>query len=447
MRYLNVLVVDDEPALRQILGNVIAKAGHKVQLAENGAQALEILARESIDVALCDIRMPDMTGIDVVSRARESGIETAFLVMTAFASVNTAIEAMRCGAYDYMIKPLRNEDLLNRLAQLADMIGLRSENQTLRRLVMGFDGQQFLMQSPAMQKIERLIGKVAVTDSTVLITGESGTGKGVTARSIHQNSNRAEAAFIPVNCGAIPENLIESELFGHLKGSFTGASKTKKGLFLEADRGTIFLDEIGELPLNLQVKLLHVLEAKSVRPVGSEKTVDIDVRIIAATNRNLAEMVEAGRFREDLYFRLNIFNIELPSLSQRKEDIDGLLDFFVARESKKMGLGSNFRIDPEARQLMRSYEYPGNIRELENVIARALILAEDGMIQSTDLPQSLLTAPLGLVSAGTTLREQVRQFEMAVIKQMVEDNDGDRRAAAEQLGLGLSSLYRKLEEN
>ena len=294
MRFLNVLIVDDEPALRQILGNVVSKAGHQVSLAENGTQALEILSKDSIDVALCDIRMPDMTGIEVVSQAREAGIDTAFLVMTAFASVNTAIDAMRCGAYDYMIKPLRNEDLLNRLSQLADMIGLRSENQTLRRLVMGFEGQQCLMQSPAMKQIERLIGKVAVTDSTVLITGESGTGKGVTAKSIHQNSQRADAPFIPVNCGAIPENLIESELFGHVKGAFTGATKAKKGLFQEADQGTIFLDEIGELPLALQVKMLHVLEENSVRPVGAEKTLPVDVRIVAATNRDLTAMVEAG---------------------------------------------------------------------------------------------------------------------------------------------------------
>ncbi|MEH6824162.1 MAG: sigma-54 dependent transcriptional regulator [Motiliproteus sp.] len=446
MRYLNVLVIDDEPALRQILGNVVTKAGHSVQLAENGTQALEILARDSIDVALCDIRMPDMSGIDVVSKARAAGIDTAFLVMTAFASVNTAIEAMRCGAHDYMIKPLRNEDLLNRLQKLADMIGLRSENQALRRLVMGFEGQQYSMQSPAMQQVERLVAKVAVTDSTVFISGDSGTGKGVTARSIHQHSKRCEASFIPVNCGAIPDTLIESELFGHVKGAFTGASKAKKGLFQEADQGTIFLDEIGELPLNLQVKLLHVLEDRSVRPVGSEKTLGVDVRIIAATNRDLPAMVEAGTFREDLYFRLNIFNIELPTLSQRKEDIDGLVDFFVAKESKKMGLGGGFRIEAEARQLLRSYGYPGNIRELENIVARALILAEEGVIQSTDLPQALLKEPLGFISTGTTLREQVRQFEMEVIKQAVEDNNGDRRAAAVRLGLGLSSLYRKLEE-
>ncbi len=447
MRYLKVLIVDDEPALRQILGNAVSKAGHEVTLAENGTQALEFLAGGAFDVALCDIRMPDMTGIDVVSRARGNGIETAFLVMTAYASVNTAIEAMRCGAYDYMIKPLRNDDVLNRLNQIADMIGLRSENKTLRRLVMGLEGEQCPMVSPAMRRIDRLIAKVAVTDSTVLITGESGTGKGVTARSIHQLSSRADAAFIPVNCGAIPENLLESEFFGHIKGAFTGATKLKKGLFLEADQGTIFLDEIGELPLSLQVKLLHVLEQKQVRPVGSEKMTPVDVRIVAATNRDLAAMVAEGSFREDLFFRLNIFNIELPSLRDRKEDIPSLLAFFVRREAKKMGLAEEIRLDKEASDLLCEYRYPGNIRELENVVARALILAEDNVIQSTDLPQQVLKIQAGSGVESMTLREQVRLFEIDVISRTLEEVGGDRREAARRLGLGLSSLYRKLEES
>ncbi len=447
MRYLKVLIVDDEPALRQILGNAVSKAGHDVTLAENGTQALEHLTAGAFDVALCDIRMPDMTGIDVVSRARDSGVETAFLVMTAYASVNTAIEAMRCGAYDYMIKPLRNEDVLNRLNQIADMIGLRSENKTLRRLVMGLEGEQCPMVSPAMRRIDRLIAKVAVTDSTVLITGESGTGKGVTARSIHQMSNRADAAFIPVNCGAIPENLLESEFFGHMKGAFTGATKLKKGLFLEADQGTIFLDEIGELPLSLQVKLLHVLEQKQVRPVGSEKMTPVDVRIVAATNRDLAAMVAEGTFREELFFRLNIFNIELPSLRDRKEDIPSLLAYFVRREAKKMGLAEEIKLDKEASDLLCEYRYPGNIRELENVVARALILAEDNVIQSTDLPQQVLKTQADTGVETMTLREQVRMFEIDVISRTVDEVGGDRREAARRLGLGLSSLYRKLEES
>ncbi|WP_207063262.1 sigma-54 dependent transcriptional regulator [Motiliproteus sp. SC1-56] len=450
MRFLNVLIIDDEPALRQILGNAVSKAGHKVQLAENGTQALEVLEKESIDVAICDIRMPDMTGIEVVSKAKAAGIETAFLVMTAYASVNTAIDAMRCGAYDYMIKPLRNEDVLNRLSQLAAMIGLKSENQTLRRLVLGLEGTQCTMDSPAMQRIERLVAKVAVTDSTVLITGESGTGKGVTARAIHQASLRGDAPFIPVNCGAIPENLLESEFFGHTKGAFTGATKTKKGLFQEADGGTLFLDEIGELPLSLQVKLLHVLEQNEVRPVGSEKMVPVDVRLVAATNRDLDKMVESGEFREDLFFRLNIFNIELPPLRERKEDISALLDFFLQREAKKLGMGNELGIDPDARELLCAYNWPGNIRELENVIARALILVDDNEIQVTDLPQQLLKPVRGQGSSAVndeTLREQVRQFEIEVIKKTIDEQGGDRRKAAKALGLGLSSLYRKLEES
>ncbi len=446
MRYLNVLVVDDEPALRQILGNAISRAGHNVQLAENGTQALELLGRDSIDVALCDIRMPDLTGIEVVTRAREAGIDTHFLIMTAFASVNTAVEAMRCGAYDYMIKPLRNEDVLNRLNQIADMIGLRSENRALRSLVMGIEGDHCVTTSPAMKRVEKLIRKVAVTDSTVLITGESGTGKGVSARAIHQGSLRGDAPFIPVNCGAIPETLLESEFFGHTKGAFTGASKAKKGLFLEADQGTLFLDEIGELPLSLQVKLLHVLEEKVVRPVGSEKGVKVDVRIVAATNRDLAKMVAEGSFREDLYFRLNIFNIELPSLRERKEDIPQLLDYFIKKESKKMGLAESIGLEQEARELLCSYDYPGNIRELENVVARALILAEDNEISTTDLPQQVLKVQPRQPSQQLPLREQVRLFEINVIKKAIVDADGDRRLAAKQLGLGLSSLYRKLED-
>ena len=447
MQNLTVLIIDDEPALRQILGNAVGRAGYQVLLAENGTQALEILARENIDVAVCDIRMPDMTGIDVVSRARAGGIDTPFLVMTAFASVNTAIEAMRVGAYDYMVKPIRNEDLLNRLAQIADMIGLRSENKTLRRLVMGIDSSHCGTHSPAMKRVERLVAKVSVTDSTVLITGESGTGKGVTARLIHQNSPRHDAPFIPVNCGAIPENLIESEFFGHSKGAFTGAIKVKKGLFQEADGGTIFLDEIGELPLGLQVKLLHVLEEKAVRPVGSEKTLSVDVRIVAATNRDLQTMVVEGGFREDLFFRLNIFNIELPPLRQRREDIEELLDFFIRKEARKMGMGETIAVEPEARELLCQYAYPGNIRELENVVARALILAEDNLIQMTDLPQQLLRLPSGRVRSGLTLREQVRQFEIDVIRRAIDEHDGDRRQAAQVLGLGLSSLYRKLEDS
>ena len=319
MRALQLLIIDDEPAIRQILSNAASNAGHSVSVASNGREALERLGKGDIDVAVCDIRMPDITGIEVVEKAREQGIDTIFLMMTAYASVNTAIEAMRAGAYDYTIKPLRNEDFLNRIERLADVIHLKSENKVLRELVENQDSDTCAAVSPAMRAVDRLVRKVARTDSTVLITGPSGSGKGVIAKMIHHNSLRASRAFVPINCGAIPENLLESEFFGHTKGAFTGASKAKRGLFVEADQGTIFLDEIGELPLNLQVKLLHVIEDQHVRALGSEQSRKIDVRIIAATNQDLSEMVKRGAFREDLYFRLNVFHVPIPPLEQRRK--------------------------------------------------------------------------------------------------------------------------------
>lgn len=446
MKNLKILVVDDEPAIRQILSNIIERAGYEVSVAENGTTALEKLTKGNFDVVFSDVRMPDFTGIELLKKAKEQGVESQFVIMTAFASVNTAIEAMRSGAFDYLTKPLRPEDVIHRLKQIADFIGLRSENKVLRELVMGIGDKQCHMVSDAMNSVERLILKVSKTDSTVLVTGESGTGKGITARTIHKNSTRASGTFIPVNCGAIPEALMESELFGHVKGAFTGAIKNKKGLFEEAQGGSIFLDEIGELPLHLQVKLLHVLEDKKLRPVGSERFIDIDARIIAATNRDLQLMVQEGTFREDLYFRLNIFNIDVPPIRKRKEDIKILVKFFVKSECSKMGLIDNFTIEPEALDLIENYSYPGNIRELENVIARALILADDNIIRVTDLPNQLLTQKKKKNSQVKTLREQVRDFELEVIKSVLADNKDDRRLAAEQLGVGLSSLYRKLDE-
>ncbi|WP_206485977.1 sigma-54 dependent transcriptional regulator [Thalassotalea sp. G2M2-11] len=445
MKNLKILIVDDEPAIRHILSNVIEREGCEIDVAEDGTSALQALSKKEFDVVFSDVRMPDFTGIELLKRAREKGIESQFIIMTAFASVNTAIEAMRNGAYDYLTKPLRPEDIVHRLNQISDFIGLRSENKVLRELVMGIGDSQCQMVSDAMNVVDRLILKVAKTDSTVLVTGESGTGKGITARTIHQNSHRSSGTFIPVNCGAIPEALMESELFGHAKGAFTGANKAKKGLFEEANGGTIFLDEIGELPLHLQVKLLHVLEDKRARPVGSERFVDIDARIIAATNRDLQQMVKEGKFREDLYFRLNIFNIDLPPIRERKEDIQLLVKFFIQSERKKMGLNQAYEIEQEALELIENYSYPGNIRELENTIARAMILADDNMIRTTDLPNQLLNQK-NIQTGVKTLREQVQDFEQEVIKKALNVANGDRRIAAERLGLGLSSLYRKLDE-
>jgi two-component system response regulator AtoC len=448
---LQILVVDDEPAIRQILAASLGRAGHTVELAGGGQEALGRLAKGDIDLVLCDINMPDLSGIEVVRQARAASIDATFIMITAYSSLDTAIEAMKAGAFDYMIKPLRTEEIVQRLVQVADLRGLRAENRILRSLVASSDEEAFQPVSPAMRAVERLVSKVAPTDSTVLVTGESGTGKGVVAKLIHQRSERAAGPFIPVNCGAIPENLIESEFFGHLKGAFTGADRARKGLFVEADRGTLFLDEIGELPLALQVKLLHVLESKEVRPVGGEQVRRTNARIVAATNRDLRERVAEGKFREDLYFRLSAFQIEVPPLRARREDVGGLLDFLLARTGKRLGIRRKLSLDPEALEALLAYDWPGNVREVENVLGRAAILAEDGRISLAELPAGITpVAALPGADAPTALagclRDQVRRFEQSVIHRAIAEAGGDRRAAARNLGIGLSSLYRKLED-
>lgn len=452
MTSLQVLVVDDEPAIRQVVAAQLRKVGHSVEQAGDGEAAMERLAKGDVDIVLCDIKLPGLSGIEVLRQARAVGIDTAFIMMTAFASVDTAIEAIKAGAADYMIKPLNNEELLHRLTKVGDLRGLRAENRVLRRLVLGSSREVFSFNSPAMREMEHMAAKVSPTNSTVLITGESGTGKGVVARLIHQQSPRADGPFIPVNCGAIPENLVESEFFGHTRGAFTGADKVRKGLFLEADGGTIFLDEIGELPLSMQVKMLHVIEQKEVRPVGGEQSRPVDVRIITATNRDLAEMVAQGKFREDLYFRLSVFHIHVPPLRERRQDISALVKFLLQRNTRRMGsTTTQITLDQGVEEVLVNYDWPGNVRELENVIDRVLVMADSGHITLADLPPQITKiAPSSAAGIGQhysgTLREQVRKYEVDIILRAIEEAGGDRRAAAQKLDIGLSSLYRKLEE-
>ena len=448
---MHVLVIDDEPAVRQVVVHIVRGAGYTVSEASGASEGAAKLVRGDVDVALCDIRMPDGDGLTLLANTRTSGIDTVFIMITAFGSMQTAVEALRAGAYDYITKPVHKEELLHRLSQIAAMRGLRDENRALRRAAADRKDRYFQFTSPAMAAVDRLVGKVAPTESTVLITGESGTGKGVAARAIHEASARASAPFVPVNCGAIPENLLESEFFGHTKGAFTGADRARKGLFLEADGGTLFLDEIGELPLHIQSKLLHAIGEKSVRAIGAEQARSVDVRIVAATNRDLKSMVAEGRFREDLFFRVSMFHIHVPPLRERRADIRALIQYILERD--RTG-GHVLEIDPVAEEVLLSHAWPGNVRELENVMNRASILADNQRITLADIPADITQLRVPAPSNGTSiasmgegyLRDQVRQFEASLIRRALDATGGDRRAAAQRLGIGLSSLYRKLEE-
>jgi two-component system, NtrC family, response regulator AtoC len=450
MPELQVLVVDDEPAIRQVLSAALNKAGYPVDSAGSAAEALAKLDKTAFDVVLCDVFMPVTDGIELIKLARARGHGATFIMVTAFASVDSAIDAIKAGAWDYITKPVHNEEILRRLEQIDAVRGLREENRTLRRMVLGGEDAAFAFSSPAMQSVDRLITRVAPTDSTVLITGESGTGKGVAARRLHELSARRDGPFVSVNCGAIPETLIESELFGHTKGAFTSADRARKGLFAQADHGTIFLDEIGELPLSMQTKLLHVLESKEVRAIGGEATRKIDVRIVAATNRELPAMVREQRFREDLFFRLSMFQIPMPPLRERRSDLPALIKHLLARRVQSPG-APKLEIDAEAEELLVAFDWPGNVRQLENVLHRAAILADGGHIHISDLPPEVArVASAGAASEGIsgegTLRERLRRFEVSLIRRAIDEAAGDRRAAAQRLGIGLSSLYRKLEE-
>lgn len=463
MNPLRVLVIDDEPAVRQIIAEHVKRAGYNVDQAGGAAEAASKLVRGDVDIALCDIQMPDGNGLDLVKSIRESGIDTTFVMVTAFATMETAIEALRAGATDFITKPLRTEELLHRLSQVASLRSLYKENLVLRKVVTESAPKLFRFGSASMLEVDRLMRRVAPTNSTVLITGESGTGKGVIARALHAQSGRTSGSFVSINCGAIPETLLESEFFGHTKGAFTGADRVRKGLFVEADGGTLFLDEIGELPLHTQTKLLHVIEEKEVRALGSEQSRRVDVRIIAATNRDLQSMVAEGKFREDLYFRLGMFHIVVPPLRERQEDIKSLLKHVLSGMVAGSRVGRLAQIDAAAEEVLLAYRWPGNVREIENVLNRAHLMADGDRITLADIPPQITSAvpvapgttpvenPASEITSGDAvpsgdLREQLRRYEWQVISLAIKSANGDRRAAANRLGIGLSSLYRKLEE-
>jgi len=441
-----ILIADDEDGVRESLAEVLRDEGFDVEVARDGREALAALERRDFAVVITDVRMPGADGLDVLRAVRDGAPQTVVLMMTAHASVETAVEALRQGAADYILKPLLFDEVLAKVRRVLDHRQLAWQAQMLRREVERHHEFEALVgDGPALREIVHLIRKVAPTGATVLITGESGTGKEVVARAIHRQSASADQIFLPINCAAIPETLLESQLFGHTRGAFTGAVNSQEGLFARAHGGTIFLDEIGDLPLGLQSKLLRVLESKEILPVGSTTPRTIDVRIIAASNQDLGAMVEAGTFREDLYYRLNVVEIHLPPLRERREDIPALVEHFVRRHNRE--LKRAYRgVDNTSLKLLMTHPWKGNVRELDNVIEHSMILGEGEWITPADLPRPLRQSDAPSPPMDDDLREALRTYERIHIETVLRRSTGDKRQAAERLGLSLSSLYRKMNE-
>lgn len=440
-----ILIADDEKPIRDSLKMVLDEEGYFTDVAADGEEALQKIESENFDIIITDIKMPKLDGMQVLESASKISPESFFIIMTAYASVKTAIEALRYGAYDYLIKPVEFDDVIIRIKRLLEFKKLASENKALRQRISTDTGFTNLIgKSESMKKVFSLISQVAPTNSNVLIFGKSGTGKELVAKAIHYNSKRKDKIFLPINCGAISENLIESELFGHKKGSFTGASEDKQGLFKAADGGTLFLDEIGDLPLNLQVKLLRAIEDKEFFPVGGVKPVSTDVRIITATNQNLFEKTKSGEFREDLFYRLNVVEIKLPNLNERKEDIPLLVNHFIEKYCNEIGK-KIIGIDNDTLKILMAHDWRGGVRELENIIERAIIFCNKETLTSEDLADYVKG---GTVTAGypDSLKDALRNFEREHILKTIKKFDYNKEEAANALDIGLSSLYRKMDE-
>jgi DNA-binding NtrC family response regulator len=440
-----ILIVDDEPTIRETLSLVLKEENYQCELAENGLEGLNKVKEKNFDLIITDLKMPEMGGLELMEKVKTISPKTSVIIITAYASLESAIQALRLGAYDYIIKPLDFDDVILRINRLMEHRELVNENEFLRREVQDkFNVTNIIGESEPMQDVFKLIQKVAATKGNVLITGKSGTGKELVARAIHYHSLRQAKRFVAINCGAIVDNLMESELFGHKKGSFTGAVRDKEGLFKVADGGTLFLDEVGEIPLHLQVKLLRAIETGEFIPVGDTIPQKVDVRIIAATNRNLEEEVEKGKFRDDLFYRLNVIEINLPPLSERKDDIPLLIDHFIRKYNNELNRHIT-GMDEETRRILMNYEWKGGIRELENVIERALILSEGQKITKQDLPPNLMKLE-PVPEASLRLKDAVADFEKQHIEQVLKVNQGNKETTAKILDISLSSLYRKIDE-
>ncbi|MBN1782497.1 sigma-54-dependent Fis family transcriptional regulator [bacterium] len=443
-----ILLVDDEKSVRTTLSLMLKRSGYQVEEAVNGEEALKMIKAHFYDLVVTDLKMEPVDGMEVLRQVKAANKTTEIVVMTAYSTVESGVEAMKLGAYDYIQKPFDKDEFLILIKKALERKDLISEVEHLQNeLREKYRFENIVGNSNAMMEVLSMVSKVAKTDSTVLITGQSGTGKELIAKATHLNSRRKNRAFITINCGALPENLQESELFGHVRGAFTGAIKDKRGLFQEASGGTLFLDEIGETALSTQVKLLRFLQDGEIRRVGENEPVYVDVRLIAATNKDLKKQIEEGKFREDLYYRLNVIPIDLPAVSERRDDIPLLAAHFLkiyAERTKK----NNPLISPDAMKYLMDYDWPGNVRELENVIERAMILAPKNVIQPDDLPAALLECERKPVTETQTLPggdQTLEELEKQHILMTLEKYDWNQKKASDILGISTTTLWRKLK--
>jgi nitrogen regulation protein NR(I) len=448
-----VLLVDDSPDTLELMVEGLQEEGYQVEVAASGKEAVGKAKDRSYDIVLTDLVMPGMDGLEVLAHFTQAHPETVVIMLTGYATIETAVEAMKRGAFDYLTKPAKLDEILLVLERAKEFITLRSENVLLKsQLQERYRFDKIIGQSPAMQSIYRIIERVARTDTTVLITGESGTGKELIANAIHYNSQRRDKPLVPINCGAIPEELLESELFGHEKGAFTGALRDRKGRFELAHQGTVFLDEIGDMSPKLQVKLLRFLQERTFERVGGSRTIEVDVRIIAATNKDLEKEVEEGHFREDLYFRLNVIPIQVPPLREREGDIPLLVHYFLRQHCLKKDLPAK-KISKEALDYLERYEWPGNVRELENMIERMVILTESDTIDVPDLPPRIRKsvpspAPerIEIGEEGIDLKQILEDLENKLILEALKKAGGVKNQAAKLLGLNRTTLIEKLKK-